>query len=194
MRCSDCHYLYNAWPTGRNPQSCSDLGEEPQFEICDRFKPRGSNPRLPLAPTEIQFDPTKPVDYEHRAEFTQLMGEQLQIERDVHATIKDINDQFFLDGVNTSFDDRSFKRVAARLVDLRLLHLLCGQLELVTYRSAIMAGEIERLFGTDHKQALELIKEAEKVESDYARVLRVPNAAPGTAVGSKTRRKARVKK
>lgn len=184
MRCSDCFFLYNKLPGGRDPKSCSELGEVPQGRVCQNFRPRGSNPNLPLAPTEVQLDPDKPIDFEYAKAFRQLLGEEMQIIRDLDHVKNEIAKDLFLNQAPTEFEAKTFTAYVEKLVDLRTLHLLCGLFECGIYRDVIMAAEVERLFGVkpDNK-TLESIQKATKELAYHARLLRVPNDADRTSVG-----------
>jgi hypothetical protein len=194
MRCTDCWFLNNKITGGRKPQSCADLGELPQNEACGSFRARGQALNLPLAPTEIQLDPDKPIDFEYSKAFRQIYGEQLQIERDLHETTMAIQAEFFQDQAPAVLD-RGFERYVQKLADLRLLHVLCGLFECGVYRDSIMAAEIEKQFGV--KPPPEMVKQIGRSVKEVANagVLRVSNAANrakmGGATGSRSERKAR---
>lgn len=189
MLCTDCHFFHNVLPTSRTPKSCAELGEQPNNPICDSFRPRGQVPNLPLAPTEVQLDPDKPIDFEYSKEFLRLYGEQLQIERDLHETTEKIQLEFFKDQAPATID-KAFERYAQKLADLRLLHLLCGLFECDVYRDSIMAAEIERQFGV--KPPAETVAQIQKASKEiaHARVLRVPNGQDRTPVGRTSSRSA----
>ena len=182
MRCTDCWFLNNKVAGSRKPQSCADLGELPQNEVCSSFRPRGQAPNLPLAPTEVQLDPDKPIDFEYDKAFRQIYGEQLQIERDLYQVTSDIQAEFFQNQAPATIE-RTFERYAQKLADLRLLHVLCGLFECDIYRDSIMAAEIEKQFGV--KPPPEMVKSIQKAvkESANAGVLRVPNDAKGATMG-----------
>jgi hypothetical protein len=160
------------------------LGELPQNQACQSFRPRGQTTKLPIAPTEVQLSPEKPIDFEWAAEFKRIYGEQLQIERDLYEATKEIQFEFFQNQAPAELD-RGFERDAQRLADLRRLHVLCGLFECDVYRDAIMAAEIEHLFGQSRPDMVQSIQKAVK-EFANAGILRASNDAKRTAMDSTT--------
>lgn len=187
MRCSDCHFFTNPISGGRDPKNCSELGEEPENKICGSFVPRGSAEHLRRLP-EVQLDPDKPVGFSYAKEFHQILGEQLQIERDLYETLDAVQRDFFQNQANAELGDKtgnrtSMERYVEKLGDLRLLHILTGLFECGVYRDVIMAAEIERLF--ESKPSQETIQGIRAVMRETnADLLRVPNRPSRASVGS----------
>ena len=182
MQCKDCYFLDAKMPTSRSPRTCAELGETPDSPICSSFRPRGQAANLPLAPTEVQLDPGKAIDFSYAEEFRKIYGEQLQIERDLYETGAQINAEFFQNQSSASIGG-TFERYAQKLADLRLLHVLCGLFECSVYRDAVMAAEIEKQFGKPPPDMLASIQRSMKEQAN-AGVLRTPNQNNGTAVDS----------
>jgi len=172
MQCRDCYFFTHASAVSRKPTTCAELGEQEEAPACNSFRPRDQVPE-PLAPTEVQLDPDKPVNFSYANAMERLLKEQFQIERDIEHALNKVQSEFYIEQVPATLSNT--KRYVENMLDLRFLAVLVGHFECSVYLDVIMAAEIERLWGVKpHKETVESILRSFKAHNDSG-LLHVPD-------------------
>lgn len=134
MKCGDCQWLNKPRPQGRGSTSCSDLGELPENETCQYFKPADPvnlNSHMKFTYQDVMLD---------------SVLDAFEVQKAADIVIHSVAVQLQQQGYTIDFDPKFFLSSVQKLTELLVVHKLCLGLGLGNYEDAIISHMISDRF------------------------------------------------
>ena len=142
--CQECCWFDRPVRVGRINRTCSDLGEKPETDACDRFMSKPSEGDL--YPEWVQEQVGALQNLPYRELFHEILAESFVLEQDAKLAVMGIQTQLQTQGAEVVLDEKEFDRSTSKLIDLYQTYRLICLLGLTRFRDEIMSAEIKRKF------------------------------------------------